>query len=91
MSSEQQDDQRTERGLNDVEATDREYVFGTWAYQSDPNAAKEIQETLRNNDIVVGVGGFHTNVVKIQPPLTISRNQLERGVDELKDALERRY
>jgi 4-aminobutyrate aminotransferase-like enzyme len=36
----------------------------------------------------MGVGGYHKNVMRFQPPLSIDRDQLERAVDGLRTALE---
>ncbi|AHG02325.1 aminotransferase class III (plasmid) [Halostagnicola larsenii XH-48] len=43
---------------------------------------------LEESAIVVGVGGYYKNVLRLQPPLTISREQLERVVAALDRALE---
>ncbi len=53
----------------------------------DADLAKHVGKNLRERGIIVGVGGFHTNVMRIQPPLTISREQLERVVDALDAAI----
>jgi 4-aminobutyrate aminotransferase-like enzyme len=54
----------------------------------DPKLAKAVGKQLREDGIVIGVGGFHKNVMRFQPPLTISRNQLERAVEALGAAIE---
>lgn len=52
------------------------------------DAAKHVQTRLRDDhDIVIGVGGYHKNVLRLQPPLTIDREPLERAVDALESAL----
>lgn len=53
----------------------------------DADLAKRVSKNLRDRGIVIGVGGFHTNVMRLQPPLSISRDQLERVVDALDAAL----
>jgi len=55
-----------------------------------PNAklAKRVSKHLRDDGIVIGVGGYYGNVLRYQPPLTISRDQLERSIDALEAALE---
>lgn len=51
-------------------------------------AAKHVQRRLRDeHDIVIGVGGFYKNVLRLQPPLTIGRDELERAVDAIDEAL----
>jgi 4-aminobutyrate aminotransferase len=54
----------------------------------DAELAKHVAEHLRENGIVLGVGGYHGNVLRLQPPLPIERDQLSRVVDALRDALE---
>jgi len=68
----------------------------------DPNSTESVQNTpdpdstftkhlgqhLRQQGIVVGIGGFYNNVVRFQPPLTISRSQLKRAVNGLRKAVE---
>lgn len=46
----------------------------------DPDAAKAIAASLKKAGIIIGVGGFYKNVLRIQPPLTISRDDLERTI-----------
>lgn len=52
-----------------------------------PKLATAVGDHLREAGVVVGVGGYHGNVLRIQPPLTIERDQLARAVDALEDAL----
>lgn len=54
----------------------------------DPKLAKHIGHHLRETGIVIGVGGFHSNVLRFQPPLTIPRDDLERTVTAIEDALD---
>jgi 4-aminobutyrate aminotransferase len=54
----------------------------------DATLAKHVAEQLREQEIIMGVGGFHKNVMRFQPPLTISREQLERAVEGLRTALD---
>jgi 4-aminobutyrate aminotransferase-like enzyme len=53
-----------------------------------PTVAKHVGTHLREAGIIMGVGGYHKNVMRFQPPLTISRAQLERAVEGLRTALE---
>jgi 4-aminobutyrate aminotransferase len=52
-----------------------------------PKATKHVASHLKDSGIVMGVGGYHKNVMRFQPPLTITREQLSRAVDGLHDAL----
>ena len=54
----------------------------------DKKLAKAVSERLRDEGIVMGVGGYYGNVMRFQPPLSIDREQLERGVDALRAAIE---
>jgi len=54
----------------------------------DSKLAKAVSKNLRDRGVVMGVGGFHTNVMRIQPPLTIARDQLGRAIDALEAAIE---
>ncbi|APX96449.1 aspartate aminotransferase family protein [Natronorubrum daqingense] len=54
----------------------------------DAKLAKSVAADLREEGIVIGVGGYYSNVIRLQPPLTIDRSQLERIVAALRSALE---
>ncbi|MCU4754217.1 aspartate aminotransferase family protein [Halobacteria archaeon AArc-curdl1] len=54
----------------------------------DPSLAKHVSSHLRDAGIVMGVGGFYKNVMRLQPPLSITQEELERGLDGLRVALE---
>jgi hypothetical protein len=54
----------------------------------DDELAKRVGRNLREQGIVMGIGGFYKNVMRVQPPLSISREQLEMGVEGLKTAIE---
>ena len=45
--------------------------------------AAKIKELLRMKGILVGVGGVKGNVVRIQPPLVITEQQLDTLIDHL--------
>jgi 4-aminobutyrate aminotransferase / (S)-3-amino-2-methylpropionate transaminase / 5-aminovalerate transaminase len=49
--------------------------------------AAAIRKLCRENGVLVGVGGQLANVVRIQPPLVISDEQLDRTLDILDAAL----
>ena len=54
----------------------------------DAKLAKSIATHLREQGIIMGVGGFHGNVLRFQPPLSITKSQLGRTVDALRTAIE---
>jgi 4-aminobutyrate aminotransferase len=41
------------------------------------------------NGVLVGVGGVYSNVVRVQPPLVITRQQIDQAVDSIAKAVER--
>ena len=59
------------------------------ASKPDAKLAKRVSKRLREDGIVIGVGGYYGNVLRYQPPLTIGRDQLERSIDALHVAIER--
>ncbi|GGN09463.1 aspartate aminotransferase family protein [Halarchaeum nitratireducens] len=55
----------------------------------DADLAARVGEHLREEaNVVIGVGGYYKNVIRFQPPLTITREQLSRAVTALRDALD---
>ncbi|KAB1198039.1 MULTISPECIES: aspartate aminotransferase family protein [Haloferax] len=55
----------------------------------DSELAAAVSKRLREeSNVVMGVGGYYKNVMRFQPPLTITRSELERAVSELRTALE---
>ncbi len=49
--------------------------------------AEGIREVCRENGLLVGVGGVYGNVVRFQPPLVITKQQLDKAVDVFAGAL----
>jgi 4-aminobutyrate aminotransferase len=49
--------------------------------------AEAIRAYCLQNGVLVGVGGVFGNVVRIQPPLVITREQLDRALEVLEQAL----
>jgi 4-aminobutyrate aminotransferase/(S)-3-amino-2-methylpropionate transaminase len=55
----------------------------------DVDLAKHISKHLReDHDIIVGVGGYYKNVLRIQPPLIVERDDLKRLKEALRDSLD---
>jgi 4-aminobutyrate aminotransferase-like enzyme len=52
--------------------------------------AGKARAMMREKGILIGVGGTFGNVLRIQPPLTISEEEIEKVVDALKNTLEQR-
>ncbi|MFB6187694.1 MAG: aspartate aminotransferase family protein [Halobacteriaceae archaeon] len=54
----------------------------------DADLAKTVGKKLRHDyGVIMGVGGYYKNVMRIQPPLTISREQLETAISALEEAI----
>lgn len=53
----------------------------------DSELASAVATKLRKAGIIVGVGGFYKNVLRIQPPLSITAEELEPAVEELEAAI----
>jgi len=51
--------------------------------------AEAIREVCRENGLLVGVGGVYGNVVRFQPPLVITKQQLDKAVDVFAGALKK--
>jgi 4-aminobutyrate aminotransferase / (S)-3-amino-2-methylpropionate transaminase / 5-aminovalerate transaminase len=51
--------------------------------------AADIRRICRENGVLVGVGGQLANVIRIQPPLIISDEQLDHTLEVLDQALTR--
>jgi 4-aminobutyrate aminotransferase len=73
-----------------VELVEPESGAGPMDVAPEPDAglAKHVGKHLHDQGIIMGVGGYHKNVMRFQPPLSIGRDQLQRAVDGLRTALE---
>jgi 4-aminobutyrate aminotransferase-like enzyme len=49
--------------------------------------SKHVGHYLRDEGIVMEVGGFYSNVLRFQPPLSVEQDQLERTIEAIEDAL----
>jgi len=50
--------------------------------------AEAVREHCLANGVLVGVGGVYGNVVRIQPPLVISREQIDRAIEVVTAGIE---
>jgi 4-aminobutyrate aminotransferase-like enzyme len=50
--------------------------------------AEAIRDTLLRNGVLVGVGGIHGNVIRFQPPLIITRKQIDQAINAFAAALQ---
>jgi 4-aminobutyrate aminotransferase len=52
-------------------------------------AATAVREHMRDeHNVLIGVGGYHKNVLRFQPPLTIDRSELECAVNAFESGLQ---
>ena len=54
-----------------------------------PDEATRVRELCRENGVLIGLGGVVGNVIRIQPPLTITEAQAHRACDVITDVLRR--
>ncbi|MDH3518946.1 MAG: aspartate aminotransferase family protein [Myxococcales bacterium] len=54
-----------------------------------PEAAGILMEETKTAGLLIGRGGLYGNVVRIAPPLTITREEIDEGVEILSKALEK--
>jgi 4-aminobutyrate aminotransferase / (S)-3-amino-2-methylpropionate transaminase / 5-aminovalerate transaminase len=64
-----------------------ELVSDRKAKTPDAATAVAIQDRLLEGGFIIGLGGFHGNVLRVQPPLVVSEADLDRAVDALDRAL----
>ena len=50
--------------------------------------AKRIKAAVRDRGVVIGIGGVYGNVLRIQPPLTISDDELDTVLGALRETME---
>jgi len=55
--------------------------------EPDAAAAIRVRAACREQGVLVGVGGLYGNVVRLQPPLIISRGELDLVLESLDAAL----
>jgi 4-aminobutyrate aminotransferase-like enzyme len=51
--------------------------------------ARALRAALRERGILVGVGGVYGNVVRIQPPLSITAEECDRAAEAVTELLAR--
>jgi 4-aminobutyrate aminotransferase len=54
-----------------------------------PELAQEVKKQMLRKGYIVGVGGIFKNVVRLQPPLIIPRDEAEKATSELVGSLEK--
>ncbi len=46
-------------------------------------AVKKVQSRAKEMGLIVGLAGYYANVIRICPPLTITRSELETALEKL--------
>jgi len=64
-----------------------EIVRDTRSKEPWPDLARQLRRACLSNGLLVEVGGHYDNVVRLLPPLVITRDLLERGIEILLDTL----
>ncbi|HYB07640.1 MAG TPA: aspartate aminotransferase family protein [Nitrososphaerales archaeon] len=54
-----------------------------------PELAQDVKKEMLRRGYIVGVGGIFKNVIRLQPPLIIPREEAERATSELVDSLKK--
>lgn len=49
--------------------------------------AKAVRSKCNENGVLIGVGGVHQNVVRIQPPLSLSTDEAAKAADTIENAI----
>ncbi len=73
------------RGIGVMRAL--EFVKNEKTKEPAPNIAKRVLEEARRRGLLLLTAGYYGNVVRMHPPLTISEDSLEKGLDILDKSL----
>ncbi len=49
--------------------------------------AAEVKKTLRRRGFLIGIGGLHGNVLRLEPPLVITQEEIDGAMDVIESAL----
>ncbi len=53
-----------------------------------PDFANQVMDMTQEAGVVIGKGGIHGNTLRIQPPMVVTKQDVDRGITALKGALE---
>ena len=59
-----------------------------WGLQLDHKFASEIYETMKDKKILVGLGGSKKDVLRVMPPMCLTKADIDKFIDVLDDTLE---
>jgi len=57
--------------------------------QPDPDAARRLLELTKANGLLIGKGGLMGNVIRITPPLNVSKDQVDQALKALDGSFSR--
>ena len=66
-----------------------ELVHDPVTRQPAPILAARLLEAARSEGLLLGLGGLHTNIIRIGPPMLISADELDDGMARLEAACRR--
>jgi 4-aminobutyrate aminotransferase len=55
----------------------------------DTGLTAAVMEEARAGGLLIGKGGLHGNTLRIAPPLSITEEEAEEGIEKLRDAINR--
>src|SRR5438067_7528799 len=73
------------RGMGLMQAI--ELVKDRGTKEPDPQAANKLMESTKKRGLLVGKGGLHGNTMRIAPPMTVSKGQIDDALRLLGEAL----
>ena len=73
------------RGMGLMQAI--ELVKDRGTKEPDPQTANKLMETTKKRGLLVGKGGLHGNTMRIAPPMTVSKGQIDDALRLLGEAL----
>ena len=51
--------------------------------EADPDMAGRVRESCRNQKVLVGIGGAYGNIIRFQPPLVITQEEMDQALAAL--------
>ena len=64
-----------------------EFVKTKEGKEPDPDSAKKVKKEMLKKGYITGVGGIYKNVLRIQPPLTLTKEEAEKALEALQETI----
>ena len=58
-----------------------------WGIELIPEFAADIYETMKDNHILVGLGGQNKNVLRVMPPMCLTKEDIDMFIQVLDDTM----